>query len=196
MKILLYIKAAVLIAAFFVSCDSKYSSEQLVDLTHIKDSLSVETGTDVTINYTDSAVLRARIFAPLMQRFPTAKEPYIEMSEGVKADFYDPSGEVQSSLVANYAINYELKEMIIIRDSVRVINKRDEEIKTEELIWDKKARKVYSDKPVRIRERDEKILIGEGFESNETFTKYTIKKLTGTINIKENDNKEDNEESN
>ncbi len=185
MKTIIYIKATILIVAFLVSCNSKYSSDELVDLTELKDSLSVETARDVKIIYSDSAILRAKIFAPLMKRYPTAEDPYLEMSEGVKANFFDPSGEIQSSLAANYAINYENKDVIIIKDSVRVINKHDEEIKTDELNWLKKERRIYSDKPVRIRIRDEKILIGEGFESNETFTKYTITKLTGVIKITE-----------
>lgn len=148
--------------------------------------MSVEIAENVKIIYTDSAVLRAKIFAPVMKRYPTAEDPYLEMPDGVKANFFDALGVIQSSLAAQYAVNYEEKDMIIIRDSVRVINKHDEEIKTDELIWLKKERRIYSEKPVRIRVRDEKILIGEGFESNETFTKYSIKKLTGTIKITEN----------
>ena len=184
------IKAVIIIAAFFISCNSKYSSEELLNLNALKDSLSVEVAENVKIIYSDSAILRAKVFAPLMKRFPTAADPYLEMPSGVKANFFDGNGDIQSSLTANYAINYESKDIIIIRDSVRVINIHDEEIKTDELNWLKKERRIYSDKPVRIRIRDEKILIGEGFESNETFTKYSITKLTGTIKLTDKENHE------
>ena len=185
MKTLIHIKAAILIAAFFFSCQSEYSSEELVDLAAVEDSLSVETARDVQITYTDSAILRAKIFAPTMKRFPKAEEARTEMPDGVSAQFFGPSGDIQSRLTANYAISYDDEERILMRDSVRVVNKFDEEIKSDELIWDKEERRIYSDKGVRIRIRDEKILIGQGFESNESFTKYRIKRLTGTIRINE-----------
>lgn len=187
MHIIRYIKAVILIAAFFVSCETKYSSEELVNLSMVADSLSVEFAYNVNMRYTDSAVLRATISAPVMKRYSEQVEPYTEMPEGLVAKFYDVHGRLQSTMVANYAISYDDKDMVIIRDSVRVVNYRDEEIKTQELIWKKTERKIYSNKGVRIRERDEKIIIGEGFESNESFTKYSISKLTGTIYLQEDE---------
>lgn len=184
-KVLHYIKAAILIAAFFASCNTEYSSEEWLELNKNIDSLSVETAKDVKLVYSDSAILRAKIYAPIMKRYADSENPYMEMPDGVKANFFDPNGNIQSTLTANYAINYEEKDSIVIRDSVRVVNKLDEEIKSDEMIWIKEKRKIYSDKNVRIRIRDEKILIGKGFESNETFTKYRIKNLTGTINLKD-----------
>ncbi|MFY0644860.1 MAG: LPS export ABC transporter periplasmic protein LptC [Bacteroidia bacterium] len=191
MKKLIYIKAVILVTAFLFSCNTKYSSEELVHLAEHADSLSVETATDVEIVYTDSAILRAKIFAPTMKRFPSNENPYTEMPDGVRAQFFGPSGEIQSTLTANYAISEDDKDVITIKDSVRVINKYDEEIKSNELIWEKETRRIYSNKPVRIRVRNEKILIGEGFESNESFTKYTIKRLTGTIRITEENQDEE-----
>ena len=191
MKTLIYIKAVILITAFLFSCNTKYSSEELVNLAEHADSLSVETATDVEIVYTDSAILRAKIFAPIMKRYPAKDSPYTEMPAGVSAQFFGPNGGIQSTLTANYAISEDSKDVITIKDSVRVINKFDEEIKSNELIWDKESRRIYSSKPVRIRVRNEKILIGEGFESNESFTKYAIKKLTGTIRISEENQDEE-----
>jgi LPS export ABC transporter protein LptC len=179
------LKAAILIAAFFVACKPSHTADELKNLNEQKDSLSVEVATDVKIVYTDSAILRAKIFAPLMKRFPDKTDPYLEMPSGIKANFYNEFGEIQSSLSAQYAINYEKKDIIEIRDSVRVINKNDEEIKTDELIWDKKQRLVYSDKPVRVRIRNEKIIMAEGFESDETFIRYKFKKVTGIVYLDE-----------
>ena len=64
-------------------------------------------------------------------------------------------------------------------------DKNDEEIKTDELIWDKKKRTVTSDKPVRVRIRNEKIIKAEGFESDETFMSYKLKKVTGIVYLDE-----------
>jgi len=179
------LKAAILIAAFFVACKPNHTADELKSLNEQKDSLSVEVATDVKLVYTDSGILRAKIFAPIMKRFPEKTNPYLEMPNGIKANFYNEFGEIQSSLSAQYAINYEKKDIIEIRDSVRVINKNDEEIKTDELIWDKKQRLVYSEKPVRVRIRNEKIIMAEGFESDETFIRYKFKKVTGIVYLDE-----------
>lgn len=180
-----YLKAVIVITAFFVACKPSHTADELTTANREKDSLSVEVATDVKIIYTDSAILRAKIFAPVMKRFPDKTNPYLEMPNGIKANFYNEYGEIQSSLSAQYAINYEKKDIIEIRDSVRVINKNDEEIKSDELIWDKKSRMVYSDKPVRVRIRDEKIIMAEGFESDETFIRYKFKKVTGIVYLDE-----------
>ena len=176
----------VTIAAFFMACseDSK-SVEDMEGLKARRDSLTVEIAHDVIITYTDSAILRAKISAPLMKRFPDKDDPRLEMPIGVKANFFNPMGEIQSSLTAKYAMHYEKDDRIEIRDSVVVINKNDEEIKTDELIWDKKKRRVTSNKPVRVRIRNEKIIKAEGFESDETFINYKFKKVTGIVYLDE-----------
>ncbi|PCJ65669.1 MAG: LPS export ABC transporter periplasmic protein LptC [Bacteroidetes bacterium] len=191
----IFMKAAILvIAAFFMSCGNDEASiEEQSNLNDQRDSATVEVARDVVITYTDSGLLRAKISAPLMKRFPDKDNPRLEMPNGVKADFFDSDGEIQSSLTAKYAMHYEKDDRIEIRDSVRVINKNDEEIKTDELIWDKKNRRVTSDKPVRVRIRNEKIIKAEGFESDESFMNYTFKKVTGVVYLNEEIGSEETE---
>jgi LPS export ABC transporter protein LptC len=177
--------AVVLTAAFLVSCSGEHTVKELEEHNKERDSLSVEVARDVKITYTDDAILRAKIAAPVMRRFPDKENPRLEMPKGVKANFFDEYGDIQSSLTARYAMHYQLDDRIEIRDSVVVINKNDEEIKTDELIWDKKLRRVTSDKPVRVRIRNEKIIKAEGFESDETFMNYKFTKVTGIVYLDE-----------
>ena len=179
-------KAAVLLtAAFFMACSSDHTVEEISDLNATMDSLSVEVANDVHIVYTDSAILRATIAAPVMKRFPDKKNPRLEMPDGVHATFFDNIGDTSSKLDARYAMHYEKDDRIEMRDSVRVLNRNDEEIKTDELIWDKKKRRVTSDKPVRVRIRNEKIILAEGFESDESFLNYKFTKVTGIVYLDE-----------
>ena len=178
--------AIVIIAAFLFACQSEtHSVADMEEINAQRDSLNVEIAEDVEITYTDSAILRAKIMAPLMKRFPSKEDPKLEMPNGVKATFYDGIGEVTSTLNARYAIHFEKEDRIEIRDSVNVLNRNDEEIKTDELIWDKKKRRVTSDKPVRVRIRDEKIIMAEGFESDESFLNYKFTKVTGIVYLDE-----------
>ena len=173
-------------AAFLFSCGN--DSSEIADMSErsaIRDSLTVEIAQDVTITYTDSAILQATIAAPLMKRFPDKGNPRLEMPEGVHAVFFDGIGDTSSVLDAKYAMHYEKEDRIEIRDSVVVLNRNDEEITTDELIWDKKKRTVTSDRPVRVRIRNEKIIKAEGFESDESFLNYTFKKVTGIVYLDE-----------
>lgn len=190
-KRLLTVGTILLIAAFFMSC-RKTGSDELEKLIEQSENLSVEEAHDVVIRYTDSSVLKATISAPLMIRYPKKKEPYTEMPEGLYATFYDDQGVEDSKLSAAYGINYEGKKLIKLTDSVRVVNKKGEELKSEELYWDQKEKRIYTNTFVRII-RNGETLRGDGFESNETFTKYRILRPAGPVAVKGNLLEEDEE---
>jgi hypothetical protein len=72
------------------------------------------------------------------------------------------------------------------RNDVVVINKKGEKLNTEELIWDEQREQIYSNAFVKITTDDE-IIMGNGLESNQTFTDYTVKHITGSIKVKTED---------
>ena len=175
---------AILIAGFFVGCRQADKAD-LEKYIQESEDLSVEKVSDVLIRYTDSAVTKATIRAPQMIRYPNKKEPYTEMPKGLFATFYDANGKVDSRLSAAYGINYEEKKLIKLTDSVRVVNVKGEELKSEELFWDQTSKKIYTNKFVRIV-RNGETLRGDGFESNETFTKYRILRPAGPVTVQDN----------
>ena len=63
--------------------------------------------------------------------------------------------------------------------NVCLSNIKDEFLYAEELYWNQKTKKVYSEKFVKIETPDE-VIYGEGFESDEEFTSYVIKKIKGS----------------
>ena len=73
-----------------------------------------------------------------------------------------------------------------VREDVVFTNTRGERLETELLIWSQDSDRVWTDRPVKIvRERD--ILYGEGLDANEDFSRYTIRKLTGTLYVDQED---------
>ena len=70
-----------------------------------------------------------------------------------------------------------------MRHRVSVKNNRGEELETEKLMWDQRAEKIYTDQFIKIKTPDE-ILYGNGFESNQNFTRYRIKNLKGRVSLK------------
>jgi hypothetical protein len=64
------------------------------------------------------------------------------------------------------------------------VNKDGEKLNTEHLIWDENQKKILSDAFVKITTAKE-IIMGKGLESNQDFTQYQIKEVTGTIQLSE-----------
>ena len=147
-----------------------------------KERLAIESAREVSMLYSDSAVVRVRIQGPLMLRHLQGKEPYQEFPEGVLVEFFGPGQKVQSQLTAKYAIRYEGKNEVTVRDSVVWQSLENERLETEELVWDDQKHIVYSDRFVKITKPDE-VLYGYGFEANEDFSSLKIKALEGKIKV-------------
>lgn len=145
----------------------------------------VEKGVNVELVYTDSGLIKVKLYAPLIERYQDEK-PYTEMTKGLTCYFYNQQQVIENSLKAKYAIRYEHEKKMIARDSVVLVNTKGERLNTEEIIWDEQKKIIYSDKYVTIHTKDE-ILYGYGFESNEDFSRYKIFKLSGTIKMDEKD---------
>jgi LPS export ABC transporter protein LptC len=136
------------------------------------------------IIYTDSARLQLRITAPEIHNYSNAAEKYTEFPRGVFAEFFDRAGNVESQLNSKYAIYYTDNELWEAKDSVVVINSEGEILNTDQLYWDERLKIIYSNAFVRIT-RPQEVIMGEGFEADETFSRWKIKKIQGTIYIQD-----------
>lgn len=141
-----------------------------------------EVGKEVTINYSDSGVIRANIYAPELVRV-NVQNPYIDMTKGVKASFFDPKGNLNSSLTANFARRYEVSRKLLITGNVVLINTKGDTLNTESLIWEEGLKKLHTKKYVRISRKDQ-VIFGDGLESNQDFTQYKIINIRFIINVK------------
>jgi LPS export ABC transporter protein LptC len=144
-------------------------------------------GKDVTVLYTDSARLRVVVKAKKMLTFDkNVSEPFTVMPEGVLINFYNENEKLQTTLKANYGINYHTTRRMEVKYAVEVVNKNGEKLNTEHLIWDENSKKIISDVFVKITTGKE-IIMGNGLESNEDFTQYHIKEVTGTLKLNKDD---------
>ena len=145
--------------------------------------LPVEEGENISMIYTDSAKVKVRVEAPRLERY-VGENPYLEMPDGVHVRFYRVDGEIESELTADYAISYEKEEVMTAKKNVVLININGDKLNSEELNWSEKEHRIFTEEFVTITTEDE-VIYGHGFESNEDFTKYKIKKISGTIQIED-----------
>lgn len=152
-----------------------------------KDTLPLQTALGVDVLFTDSAQLKIHLTAPKVEQYAGNRD-YEEMTKGVRVEFYDDSGKVDSYLTANYAIRRVKDNRMEAKNDVVVVNTKGEKLNTEHLIWDGNKRRISTESSVKITTADQ-IIVGTGLESDETFTDYEIKNITGTFTLKEGEKK-------
>jgi LPS export ABC transporter protein LptC len=90
--------------------------------------------------------------------------------------------QIKSVLTAKRATRRQDKGEIVARDSVILTTIENERLETEELIWDEKTAKVYTDKFVKVTKPGE-IIYGFGLEANQDFSYWKIKVPKGRIKV-------------
>jgi LPS export ABC transporter protein LptC len=136
-----------------------------------------------------TARVKGKLTAPYMLRYQRSDTPYTEFPRSLHVDFYKADSNatanampvIESQMDALYGKYYQNQEKVFLKDSVVVKNiLKGDTVRCRELWWDQHTGKFYTDKPVRIYQKD-KILYGTGMEADQNFRWYTITKLTGTV---------------
>lgn len=160
----------------------------------LREQLPLETGKNVEMLYSDSAIVRAKLTTPQMDRY-MGKKNYMEMPKGMLVIFFNEKGKEENRLKADYGIGYDNGKGIDrmeAKRNVQVINDKGDKLETEELTWNAGTKEIFTDKFVKITTKEE-VIWGEGLKANEDFSKYEILHPQGVIQV---DDKEFNKETN
>ena len=148
--------------------------------------MPVESVKEVTMIRSDSGKIQLKMISKQLDRYQK-EENYTKFPYGLSVIFYDNYKNVKSQLTARYDINYEDKRRMEIKNNVIIIDyEKGDTIYTENLTWDQNRKTIFSDVAVKKVNKDG-VLFGDGFDSDENFNNYTLRRPRGTINIdKEN----------
>jgi LPS export ABC transporter protein LptC len=175
---------ALFICMLLVSaCENSLNDIQKIASKEEDKPISRSTGVDVI--YSDSAKVKARMLTPLMIELDDPTKPYQEMPKGVKIIFYDEKLQEKGTITSDYAIRLEKENTITFRKNVVATNSQGETFKSEELVYDQTAKKLYSNKPVQITMANGNVMNGTGFNSNETLYPWHIDQSTGIFKVDE-----------
>ena len=120
---------------------------------------------------------------PLMERYELAREPYMEFRKGIEITTFDDSTGLEAShLVADYAIFFEKRELWEAKGNVVAKNVDGQVLYTQQLFWNQKTHRIYSDVDSKVVQGDD-VFIGEGFESDDRFEKWSFRKFTGKLTV-------------
>lgn len=162
---------------FFFSCTKK---EEFQEPYCFDGKYPDESAQNIEIVVSDSGEIAYKIFAPLMNKYG-GEDAYMDFPKGVIITSYS-NGEKHSVLTADYAISEDrIQRMEASRNVVITDLFKKESIRTEQIIWDKRNRKIYSNMKVTQIKSDGTVNSGDGFEADERFTKYSIRNPRGEM---------------
>lgn len=170
-----------LLTLFFASCENDLKDVERISA--IEAEVPVDVSTGVTIIYSDSALVKARLTAPKMLHYNT-EDPYYEFPEGGMLLFYDPQQKETQRVTADYAIQKEKSGITHLKKNVVAKRADGLIVKSEELFWDENKRIFYSNMPVTLI-REGSVQTGTSFWSNEDFSKVEFTSLVGDFIIRD-----------
>lgn len=170
-----------LLLLFTVSCSKE---KEVVEVAFDPETTYTLKTTEVTTLISDSGVTRYRAKAKEWLSFDKAKDPYWYFPEGIYLERFDTLFQVEASMEADTAYNYEKKKLWKLIGHVKAVSLEGKTFETSLLYLDQKSDKIYSDQYIRIEE-DERIVTGIGFESNMNLTQYKIFNSQGVFPVSE-----------
>jgi len=175
----------VVVVLFFIASCSKENQEKLGAIVD-RSALPKLHATEITTVISDSGITRYRISAPRWDVYDQANKPYWDFPNGIRFEKFDLNLKVDANMRSNYARFNENEQLWELKGKVKAMNLQGELFETEQLFWNQREERIYSDSLIKITQVGH-IITGIGFESNQTMTRYMIKKPQGIFPVNENE---------
>lgn len=170
MKYLLLILSIIFLFQF---CSTKRVKPSVDTNLNIEELPSQESWNSV-VTFTDSGKTKAVLWAGHLRKYNEKRETLLD--QNIKVDFYDQKEVHTTTLTSKNGRVDESTNNLFAKDSV-VVYSDSVTIKTEEMMWRNKDRKIVSDKFVKVISPKE-VIEGYGFESDQSLKNYIIYNIT------------------
>lgn len=173
----------ILLVLIVMAChrrDVRLRADAIVD----RKAIPVLEANDVNTIISDSGIIRYRIKAPTWQVYDKADTPYWEFPDGIYLEKFNVNLEADATVEADYAHYDEPAQKWTLRGNVKALNLEGEQFETPLLFWEQKSESIYSDSSIVIT-RENSVIKGVGFRSNQEMTQYTILRPIGVFPIQE-----------
>ncbi|MCX6232225.1 MAG: LPS export ABC transporter periplasmic protein LptC [Bacteroidetes bacterium] len=168
-----------LISCIMISCQNDMAKIKTITNFVIT---PVQSAKDITVLRSDSGKLQLYLVSPQLDLYQ-GEQSYYKYPKGLKVIFYDINKREKAKLTADYAIHYEERGIMEIKNNVVIVDlKKGDTIYTSSLTWDQNRKTITSNVAVK-RVNKEGVLYGDGFDADESFSDYTLRNPHGTINI-------------
>lgn len=135
---------------------------------------------EVQLTRSDSAKVKTILIANKLLEYSDGN---MDFPKGIEIRFLKENGDIESKITAEKGFYNRKENLYFGQGNVIVENyEKKQKLTSEELYWNSNSKRIYSNSFVTIKE-NQKILNGTSFESNETFTNYTLHNSSGKIPI-------------
>lgn len=163
-----------LIAVFITGCSNE-KVKPTIDKSMTVGEMPVQESWDAVVFFSDSGKTKAILHAGHLRVFDKNQETLLD--DHIKVEFYDSNLHKTSTLTALRGKVLDATKDLFAYDSVVVVSDSGTVIRTEELMFRDKDKKIMSDKFVTIVSPKETIK-GYGFESDQALRNYVIYNIT------------------
>lgn len=161
--------------------EGKLGVEKRIDSAKMPTMSTVNVATLIS----DSGITQYKIVSPLWNVYDEVDTPYWNFPKGIYLQKYDRQFNVIASVAADSARYFRMQNLWKLDGNVELKKEPGELFLTQQLFWDQRRNRLYSDSFIHI-ETPDRMLEGHGFESNDQLTKYSIKRPTGIFPVDEN----------
>lgn len=186
----------IVISVVFLSC--KDESKSSVNFDYDPEVIPSMLTHNDTMQISDSGIIRYKVIAKTWEIFDRAKDPHWRYPNGFYLEQFDSLRNIIAVIKADTVWNYTSRKLWKLRGNVFIYNRNDETFKSDELYWDERQQKVYSNTFVEVNRPNQMILRGRGFEANEQMTNYKFRDVgrtrDGTTLLYVNEESENNAE--
>lgn len=151
------------------------------------ETIMTQQSDSLTIILSEGGRKSYRFTTPLLENYGLASEPYMEFRQGIYIETYDTTGGIASTIRSDYAIHFENRDLWEAKGNVVVTNTEGQTLYTQQLFWNRKTKKIYSNVDSRFIEGTD-VLTGEGFEADDFedatgFRNWRFRRLTGRMAV-------------
>jgi LPS export ABC transporter protein LptC len=174
------IAAISIVAVLFLSCQQN-DIQKIGEFSHPVGAPEI-VADSIHILFSDSAIIRFTLTAPILKIYEDEEEPHTEFPEGFIIKQFSPENIRTAQIKADYGKHFEKKSLWEARQNVVAVTENNDTLKTDVLFWDEKKDIIYSDQFVKFIQKEQTIT-GIGFESDLQMKNWHIKNVKGPITV-------------
>ncbi|WP_238785314.1 hypothetical protein [Blattabacterium cuenoti] len=161
-----------------LSCNKeKNFSFKKKDKENIPDKIFIET----TISLKEKGSLKLFIYSPIIKDYTF----YTIFPNGLELFIYEKKNTNKYTYISAKWVKSIERTFYHLKGKIKIINPKGYMLKTEEIYWNVKKKKIYNDKYTIISSIDGTVLHAKnGIEASDDFKKIILKNISGTIYIK------------
>lgn len=142
----------------------------------------VDVGKTIEGYLSQEGKVKAKLRAPKMLRYE-ADTVYIVFPNTLHVDFFDDSIKIETWVDSKHGKYFESLNKVYLWDSVVVINRDGDTLKSHDLWWDQNKKIFYTENYAEYRTKDKQIFPGKGLEATEDFKSIVFKQPVGTVEV-------------